>query len=209
MRPGPLIRRLFGPFEHSVAETYRRIFINLDDLAGLMSAWVPDAQNILEVGCGEGAMTERIVRVYPSAKVTAIDISPNVGRLLRGNPSAVTFSQEAVQQVADKQPGVFDLVVLSDVLHHVPPELRHTLLLAIARAMTPKGYLLVKDWIISRSPIHWLCEASDRYLTGDDVAYFTVVSLNALLSEIFPHAVIRQTSTVKPWRNNLAVLLQG
>jgi 2-polyprenyl-6-hydroxyphenyl methylase/3-demethylubiquinone-9 3-methyltransferase len=81
VRPGPLIRRLTGPFEHQTAEAYRRVFVDLDELARVMSAWVPQARRILEVGCGEGAMTERIARMYPTASVIAIDISPSVGRL--------------------------------------------------------------------------------------------------------------------------------
>jgi hypothetical protein len=31
MRPGPLIRRLFSPYERDVAEAYRHIFVDLDD----------------------------------------------------------------------------------------------------------------------------------------------------------------------------------
>lgn len=208
MRPGPVIRRLFGPYERGVAEAYRRIFVDLDDLAKLMRAWIPQAQNILEVGCGEGAMTERIVRAYPTAGVTAIDITPNVGRLFRGNTSSVTFSQESVDDVASRKPASFDLVVLSDVIHHVPIDLRHSLLGAIDRAMTPSGSLFFKDWIVSASPIHWLCDTSDRYLTGDDVTYFTMDSFNALVSAAFSPSSIRQRDTVKPWRNNFAVLIR-
>jgi ubiquinone/menaquinone biosynthesis C-methylase UbiE len=87
---------MFGPYEHGVAEMYRRIFVDLDNLAELMRIWVPRAQRILEVGCGEGAMTERLVKAYPSASVTAIDITPKVGRLFRGDASAVTFCQGTV-----------------------------------------------------------------------------------------------------------------
>jgi hypothetical protein len=32
--------------------------------------------------------------------------------------------------------------------------------------MAAGGSLAVKDWIVSAGPIHWLCSASDRYLTG-------------------------------------------
>jgi 2-polyprenyl-3-methyl-5-hydroxy-6-metoxy-1,4-benzoquinol methylase len=208
MPPGPIIRRLFGPYERGVAESYRRIFINLDALAKLMSTWVPNAQRILEVGCGEGAMTERIVRSYPTASVTAIDITPNVGRLFRGRTSSVTFCQETVAEVADREPASFDLVILSDVMHHVPPDLRRPLLGAINQAMVPDGRLLFKDWVISASPIHWLCAASDRYLTGDDVAYFTMDSINALVTDVFGPGAIRRHDTVKPWHNNVALLVQ-
>ena len=208
MPPGPLIRRLFGPYERGVAEAYRRIFINLDAFAELMSAWVPQAHKILEVGCGEGAMTERIVRTYPTAAVAAIDITPNVGRLYRGNTSAVTFRQETVEAAARREPASFDLVVLSDVMHHVPADLRRTLMVSIDQAMVPGASLLFKDWVISTTPIHWLCAASDRYLTGDDVAYFTMDGINALVTGAFGPGAIRRSGTVKPWHNNVAVLVQ-
>jgi 2-polyprenyl-3-methyl-5-hydroxy-6-metoxy-1,4-benzoquinol methylase len=208
MPPGPLIRRLFGPYERGVAEAYRRIFINLDALAELMNAWVPQAHKILEVGCGEGAMTERIARTYPTAAVTAIDITPTVGRLFRGRTSAVTFCQETVAEVADREPASFDLVILSDVMHHVPADLRRSLMVSIDQAMAPNGSLLFKDWVISTTPIHWLCAASDRYLTGDDVAYFTMDGINALVTDAFGPSTIRRTSTVEPWHNNVAILVQ-
>jgi cyclopropane fatty-acyl-phospholipid synthase-like methyltransferase len=208
MRPGPLIRRLFGPYERSVAEAYRRIFVDLDAFAELMSAWVPRAERILEVGCGEGSMTERIARSYPAAAVTAIDITPNIGRLFRGPASAVTFCEETVAQVACRAPGSFDLVVLSDVMHHVPTAARRSLISAIDQAMTPAGSLLFKDWVASASPIHWLCDMSDRYLTGDDVNYFTMGDINALVTDVFGPGTIRSTGTVRPWRNNVAVLVR-
>jgi SAM-dependent methyltransferase len=205
MHPGPLVRRLFGPYEHGVAEAYRKIFVDLDDLAGLMNTWVPKAHKILEVGCGEGAMTERITRLYPAAAVTAIDITPNVGRLFRGKTSSVKFCQESVENIAAKEPGSFDLVILADVIHHVPAEARRSLLSAIAQAMAPTGSLIFKDWVVSSSPIHWLCLMSDRYLTGDDVVYCTMGGINTLVADIFGPETIHQVDTVRPWRNNVAV----
>jgi 2-polyprenyl-6-hydroxyphenyl methylase/3-demethylubiquinone-9 3-methyltransferase len=206
MRPGPLIRRFFGPYERGVAEAYRRMFVDLDDLARLMGAWVPQAQKILEIGCGEGAMTERIARTYPTAAVIAIDISPNLGRLFRAHTSSVTFRQETIADVASREPATFDLVVLADVIHHVPADARRPLVCAIDQALAPNGSLILKDWVVSASPIHWLCAMSDRYLTGDDVAYCTMGGINALLTDIFGPGTIRRIDTVMPWRNNVAVL---
>lgn len=179
---GPLIRRMFGPYEHGVTEAYRRIFVDLDDLARLIHAWVPRAQEILEVGCGEGAMTERLVRAYPVAAVTAIDITPRVGRLYRGPASTVTFSQETVEKIAGRKPASFDLVVLADVMHHVPLDGRQSLMRAIDQAMAPNGSLIFKDWLISASPIHSVCNALERYVTGDDVSYFTIDAIKTLLA---------------------------
>lgn len=205
---GPRIRRIFGPCEHQIAHLYRRIYIDLDSLAGLMHSWVPLPHRILEVGCGEGAMTERLVRTYPAASITAIDISPNVGRLFRGNASTVTFIQETVESVARREPASFDLVVLADVLHHVPVAARVSLLSAIDRSLLPGGGLIFKDWVVSSSPIHRLCEFSDRRLTGDDVSYFTMSDIDTLLTDTFGRGAIRQFRTVRPWRNNVAFLIQ-
>ena len=205
---GSAVRRLFGPYEHWVAEAYRRIFIDLDDFADLMKSWVPHAERILEVGCGEGAMTERLVRIYPNASVTAIDITPKLGRLYRGPAANVTFLQETVETVAARKPAFFDLIAMSDVLHHVPLNARQTLMKAIEQAMTPNGNLIVKDWLITNHPIHWACESSDRFLTGDEVSFFTMDSIHALLTEVFAPQNIRQTRTVRPWKNNVAALVQ-
>jgi 2-polyprenyl-3-methyl-5-hydroxy-6-metoxy-1,4-benzoquinol methylase len=208
MHPGPLIRRLFGPYEHQVAEAYRHIFVNLDDFARLIQMWVPHPRRILEVGCGEGAMTERIARIYPTATVTAIDITPKVGRLFRGNRVSVTFSQESVESVADRQPASYDLVILADVIHHVPAEARRSLIRGISKAMTPDGSFIFKDWVVTKTPINWLCGASDRYLTGDNVSYLTMSIIEDLVIDPFGPNTIRQKATVRPWDNNVAVLVQ-
>lgn len=205
---GPLIRRLAGPYEHEVAEIYRRIFVDLDELAGLINAWVPQARRILEVGCGEGAMTERIARTYPTAAVIAIDIIPGIGRLFRGGTSAVSFRRETVEAVAEREPASFDLVILADVIHHVPADARRSLMRAISQAMAPGGSLIFKDWIVSNRPIHWLCAMSDRYLTGDNVCYCTIGGINGLLIDVFGPAAVRRAGTVRPWHNNVAFLVQ-
>ena len=205
---GPLIRRSFGPFEHAIAENYRRIFIDLDELGNLIRKWVPSAHRILEVGCGEGAMTERLVRNYPNAAITAIDISEKVGRLFGGPKSNVTFMHDTIENVSRAHPSAFDLAVLSDVLHHVPQAMRIRLLQDISEAMGSGGSFVCKEWLRSPNLIHLLAHAADRYLTGDDVTFLTRESLLNLLGQVFPGDSIRQIGFVRPWHNNFAVLVQ-
>jgi 2-polyprenyl-6-hydroxyphenyl methylase/3-demethylubiquinone-9 3-methyltransferase len=205
---GPLIRGLFGPYERKVTEAYRRIFIDLDDFAGHLRLWAPHARRILEVGCGEGAMTERLSASFPAAVITGIDLTPRVGRLYRGDRARVSFFQRSIDDVARDEPGSYDLVVLCDVLHHVPPFSRRGLLSGIGRAMAPAGSLAVKDWIVSNSPIHWLCYFADRYLTGDEIDFFTPASAKALLVDAFGRDAILDEATVAPRRNNIAFLVR-
>jgi 2-polyprenyl-3-methyl-5-hydroxy-6-metoxy-1,4-benzoquinol methylase len=166
MRPGPLIRGLFGPYERVITEAYRGLFVDLDDFAGRLQVWVPQPRRILEVGCGEGAMTERLSRAYPAATVTGIDITPKIGRLFRGDAARVEFFRKSVEDVARDEPASFDLVVLCDVVHHVPLVERQPLLSAVGRAISAEGSLVIKDWIVSTTPIHWLCNFSIVILPG-------------------------------------------
>lgn len=205
---GPAVRRLFGRHEHRIAELYRSIFIDLDAYAQRIGEWVPNACRILEVGCGEGAVTERLAELYPEAEIVAIDVTSAVGRLFRGSSERVSFRETTVQAIAAEMPGAFDFVLLSDVVHHVPVPLREEILAAVSDCVAPGGVFLFKDWKRSATPIHWLCHGGDRWLTGDRVSYLTDDEAEAMLERAFgkpPEA----RGWIRPWRNNFAMLTRA
>lgn len=208
MALGPRVRRLFGPFERQVAEAYRRAFTDLDDLVRVLKAWVPSGAELLEVGCGEGAVTERLTRAYPAANITAIDVTPSVGRLFSGDASRVRFQVRTVEEVAQERPGAFDLVLLSDVIHHVPPAARAAVLESCRRALAPGGTFVFKDWARRPTPIHLLGLLSDRYLTGDDVHYLSAAELRAMAVSAFGPGSVVGEARVAPWVNNLVLLVR-
>jgi SAM-dependent methyltransferase len=206
---GPTIRKLFGRHEPAVAALYRSIYIDLDAYLRQIRAWVPAPRRILEVGAGEGAVTARLARAYPDAEILAIDITASVGRLYAGPRGKVTFAQTTVQQVARDQAGQFDFVILSDVLHHVPPEMREDIIAALRGCLVADGKLVFKDWARTRTPIHWMCLGSDRYLTGDEVSFLSPQEAECLIASHFGPAAIAGRATIAPWRNNFALLVHG
>jgi 2-polyprenyl-3-methyl-5-hydroxy-6-metoxy-1,4-benzoquinol methylase len=191
MKIGPLVRRMFGPYERQISEFYRSIYINIDAFVELVVQWKPAPSKILEVGCGEGAVTQRLNAAYPDAEITAIDITPRVGRLYRGSLKGVRFMKCAVQEVAATEPGRYDLVVLSDVLHHVPTELRQGLLDAIRTAMAPNGTLVFKDW-------------QKNYA----ISYMTREEMRERLANSFDDGALAAEARIGPWWNNLAILVR-
>jgi 2-polyprenyl-6-hydroxyphenyl methylase/3-demethylubiquinone-9 3-methyltransferase len=199
---------LFGPYERQISKAYRSIYIDIDAFVELMVQWKPTANKILEVGCGEGAVTERLNASYPDAKITAIDITPRIGRLYRGLPGNVRFIQSGVQEIAEKESGQYDLVVLSDVLHHVPLDSRQGLLDAIRSTLAPNGTFVFKDWQRNLAPIHWLCYASDRWLTGDRISYMTRDEMRERLSITFGASSLVGEARIRPWWNNIATLIR-
>jgi 2-polyprenyl-6-hydroxyphenyl methylase/3-demethylubiquinone-9 3-methyltransferase len=205
---GPVIRGLFGPYERRISDVYRSLYLDIGALAERLHQWIPVAKKILEVGCGEGAVTERLHSTYPDAHITGIDVTPRVGRLYRGSMDRVRFIQCTVQDIAAAEPGQYDLVALCDVLHHVPIALRQGLLDAIRTTLAPRGIFIFKDWEPSLRPIHWLCYASDRWLTGDRVSYMTRTEMRDRLARSFGERAVAAEARVAPWRNNLVILVR-
>jgi len=101
MAIGPFVRQMLGPLERPVSELYRGMFVDLTSLARKIKERIP-AANILEVGCGEGTVTERLARAYANARVTGIDITPRIGRMFRGDLKRVSFKQETIKDFAKK-----------------------------------------------------------------------------------------------------------
>ena len=202
MALGSIVRRCFGPWEHQISELWRKMFVDLDEWTASVRAMKPDAARILEVGCGEGAGTERLLEAFPEARIDAIDIPPRLGRLFRPETDRVTFRQEFVEQRAEAEPGQYDLVVLCDVIHHVPPQAQESLLRAIKALLRPNGVLAFKDWSRSRAPIYYAALYADRLLTGDDVKYKTPEEARGQLEAIFGPGRVSPSPPVRPWRSN-------
>jgi SAM-dependent methyltransferase len=208
MSIGASIRRMFGPFERQVSEAYRSIYLDIDEFVELVRRWSPYPGRILEVGCGEGTVTKRLQSAFPNAHITAIDVTSRIGRLYQGPQAGVCFAQCDIREIAASKAGAFDLVVLCDVLHHVPLGSRQRLLDAIPATLAPHGSFIFKDWQRSNTPIHWLCYASDRWLTGDRIGYMTRYEMRQHLALSFGAGALVDETRVSPRWNNLAILVR-
>lgn len=202
MGVGAAVRRAFGPHEREVAAAYRGIYLDLADFGRVLAARRPGAERILEVGGGEGAVTEILAQTYPAARILSIDITERIGRLYNGPTQRVEFRQADISEIAASHGAKFDLVMVSDVVHHIPAAQRAPFLREVARTLVPGGRLVIKDWERSFSPIHWMCFARDRWLTGDRIAFLTANEMRKLVTEAVPGFVCESESRIAPWKNN-------
>lgn len=107
----------------------RRVETLTEHLARLL----PQTGSLLDVGCGDGALTERLGQRRPELEIRGIDILARPGARV---PVGI-FDGERIPH----PDGAFDCVLLVDVLHHCPaPED----LLAEASRVT-RRQLLIKD----------------------------------------------------------------
>jgi trans-aconitate 2-methyltransferase len=140
------------------------------DLTARLAATAP--RQVVDLGCGEGALTASLARRWPAAEVTGVDSSPQM--LAAAAPHALPGRLSFVAgDVRDWAPaGPVDVVVSNAVLHWVPGHA--DLLRRWAGWLPPGGELAVQVPGNFRAPTHALlaelCRAPGWAGRLDDVA---------------------------------------
>jgi 2-polyprenyl-3-methyl-5-hydroxy-6-metoxy-1,4-benzoquinol methylase len=205
MSIGKAVRKALGPLEAPISNVYRSYFVDLDDLGRTLSR-LGSPRRILEIGCGDGFLANRIVESFPDASYVGIDRTDAPGRLYSGDPARAKFKSMPVADL-DSAEG-FDEVLIVDVLHHVPELERDQLMKDAHDRLRAGGHLVVKEWERRRNLPHALAVAADRYIGGEEVAFATRAELISRLTKLFPADAIVLEARVPPQRNNLLVVLQ-
>ena len=200
---GTWIRHRLGPLERPLSAAYRGAFVSLDHFVEQLNL-ATSQPRILEVGCGEGALAEKLALAFPSAQIVGIDIAENVGRLYRGRTDGVSFQRIPLGDWADRNEQSVDVVLICDVLHHVPWNEHQRLLQDTKRVLAPRGRLILKDWDRSFWPIHWFCFLADRVILGDEVRYAKAKELRSKIEQVYGASSIQREFRVRPWKRNVA-----
>ena len=124
----------------------------------MLSRHLKPGMTVLELGCGAGYFTQELAR--SGADVVAIDVSPELLEIARGNCSApnVRYEIENAYQLSYGD-AVFDSVVGSSVLHHLEIE---KALRDIYRVLKPAGTIyftepnMLNPQIVIQKNIPWI-----------------------------------------------------
>ena len=105
---------------------------------------------VLDVGCGGGLLSEALAQA--GAKVTAIDLAPNLLKVARlhGLESGikVDYRELPVEALAEEVPTSFDAITCMEMLEHVPEPA--SIINACATLLTPGGHLFLST--LNRTP---------------------------------------------------------
>ena len=118
----------------------------LEDELSLLAGLVPLAGcDIIELGCGAAPLARALVRRYPDAHVTGLEVDERQhAKNLAAPQSGLQFMAGGAQAIpfGDAR---FDLVLMLKSLHHVPLALMATALHEAARVLRPDGHLYVSE----------------------------------------------------------------
>ena len=129
----------------------------MDLLAETASALVPETHGILDIGCGAGNQTLNLLRVFPEADCTLLDISPAMLERARERVGSAASGKvawvEGDIRTAELPEAKFDIAVAAAVLHHLRDESDWKRTFAkIHSLLRPGGVLLVSDLICHENP---------------------------------------------------------
>lgn len=204
---GPLARRALGRHERWISEAYRRLFVDLNALVASVREHVKAPEAILELGCGDGMVTQRLALAFPCARVTGIDVCAQPGRLYRGERSRVRFLRTTAEELAATEDLRYQLVIIADVLHHVPHPEWSRFLSSAAALVSEGGTLILKDWVREWTPAYLIGYLSDRFITGDRIRYPHEHAVRSLVKRTCGETSIRSEFRVSPWHCNLALVI--
>jgi SAM-dependent methyltransferase len=171
MAIGPTIRRLMGPrLARQAGRMYRKIFVDLAKVADALAASIPRGAHVLDVGGGDGEPLNYLLALRPDIRVTTLDPAPEVGQWIdaRYDNYVTRVPGTSLPAYLARNASLPDVIMISDVLHHIPPPARANFLDSIRVLIhrVPGIRIILKDiepgsWRALMS--YW----SDRYITGD------------------------------------------
>jgi trans-aconitate 2-methyltransferase len=115
---------------------------------------------VLEIGCGVGSFTGLLASKFPGMRILAVDISEAGIESARSALAGVRNVEFMVADVInDEIPGTFDMIILPDVLEHIPAHLRPRLFERMRGWLGGNGRILIHspepyflEWIIAEKP---------------------------------------------------------
>jgi SAM-dependent methyltransferase len=164
---------------------------------------------VLDFGCGIGNVTEQLVKRF--SEVEGYDPSRDSLRIAKGRAPAAVFRDD----LASVRQGVFGVVVLSGVLHHVKPQERRGLFAAAVARARPSGGRVV---VFEHNPYNPLTRKAVRDCPFDDDAILlrpreiVLLLRSAGLSDVRCRFIVffpRKLSILRPLEPMLAALPFG
>ena len=165
-------------------------YVHPEDFAG---------KRILDFGCGCGASTVLLSRLFPGARIVGIelmsdslDIAASRARFFNLPDITLLVSPDSMNLPVDI--GNFDAIILSAVFEHLLPDERPILLPEIWKHLNPGGILFIRETPFRYSPI-------ESHTTGLPFINY--------LPDRMAHAYVRKLSKVKKTYNWESLLRAG
>jgi 2-polyprenyl-3-methyl-5-hydroxy-6-metoxy-1,4-benzoquinol methylase len=149
-------RKFYSDFARAFSETRSSAQTRLDRIV----AYIADDVKVLDVGCGNGRLAERLEKEGRRVRYVGVDASVDLIAIASARQRRL-YRVAAEFHVADialrnwsaaLSPASFDIAVALAVLHHVPSfDLRCEVLRSIHALLKPGGKFIMTNWHFERN----------------------------------------------------------
>lgn len=146
---------------------------------------VPEAGELLDVGCGTGALARLVLEQRPLSRVTGLDLAPNMVAQARANLQSFGERAQVVEGDSDHLPfrdESFDAAYCNDSFHHYPDPEKASF--EMWRVLRPGGLLVVGDAALP-APARALMNAFIPYSSEGDVRMYSRREFERILGRWF------------------------
>lgn len=141
----------------------RQLLPNYDEMLDAVARCLsPQSQRILDLGCGTGGLSMKVLKSCPTAQVVALDYSPRMLEFASDKletagyaPKQWTGIQADFGDWANHQLEIkdgFDACVSSLAIHHLTDEMKLKLFSRIRESLNPGGVFWNADPVLPESP---------------------------------------------------------
>lgn len=211
MTIGALVRRLLGPRTFAlVGARYRALFVDLNKVVDHLPE-MQQVHHVLDIGGGDGAVLNILLRRQPHLHATMLDLAAVIGGAIRpGVRSRVTLlPNTSIRDYIASGGETPDLILVSDVLHHVPAPERLQFLKDVRDArLGSAATVVIKDvqpgsWRASLG--YW----ADRHISGDrNVQLISVKELTAMVTQVFPESAVEPSRLLQEDPPNYSISIR-
>ena len=143
----------------------RQLIPRYDEMLDAITRCLPATTNrILELGCGTGELSFKLMKRCPSAQVVAVDYSPRMLQFAKQKIQAFGYADRWTGIEADfgnwaNDPTTaeigtgFDACISSLAIHHLTDEMKLKLFRRISTSLNPNGWFWNADPILPESPL--------------------------------------------------------
>ena len=121
------------------------------------AAVTPAARHVLDIGCGAGNYTLKLLQSLPNLDATLVDLSQPMldraaARVGQATAGKVTTVRGDIREIKFAE-GSFDVILAAAVLHHLRTEAEwHDVFAALHRALRPGGSFWIFDLVEGSTP---------------------------------------------------------
>jgi tRNA (cmo5U34)-methyltransferase len=127
----------------------------LEAYAALVETLPDRVRRVLDLGCGDGEVTARVLAAHPDAEALACDFSPEMlGRARErfADVPAVTVVEHDLDDPLPVAWGIFDVIVSAFAIHHVVDARKRALYGEVFQLLEPGGIFCNLEHVDSPTP---------------------------------------------------------